>query len=339
MVEEIVGVSYDPSAPDCPKRQLDIYKPVASSSPERCQTCIFLHGGGWKRFDRRTIVGVHQNVGKALAARGILTVIPSYRLSGDSFVVQTLPLAIMLSSAFWYFAEESLDSWQKILLSCIICAGVVIRSYCRPTVLWPTHIRDCAAAVKWAVMNAEAHGGRPEIVIIGHSAGAHIAAMLCICPEFLEAVQLSPKNVAGLVTMSGVYSATRFAAHPIFRFQFMHPVFGSDPSKWNDCFPLEAGQARTKDGQSISLPPTLVTTSQYEFSLQSHANDWVEFLAEHSAQDVQNMRVPGSLFSSNHFSIIFSFNCPGYPAQELILPAIVKFCRQVSTAKGVQPGS
>jgi acetyl esterase/lipase len=174
------------------------------------------------------------------------------------------------------------------------------------------------------------HGGRSEVVIIGHSAGAHIAAMLCICPEYLEEVQLDPQQmIKGLVTMSGVFSAKRFSAHPIFRYQFMHPVFGDDSSRWDDCFPLELGQKQLRNGQALQLPPTLITTSQYEFSLQSHADDWDQLLAKAGVKMVRKIRASGTFISSNHMSIIFGFNRPGSPSQEQILPAIVSFCREV----------
>merc|ERR1712107_239853 len=59
----------------------DVYMP-ADDSPTRRPVVVFLHGGGWRRFDRHSAsLGFFQNVGHALAQLGFIAVLPSYRKS------------------------------------------------------------------------------------------------------------------------------------------------------------------------------------------------------------------------------------------------------------------
>jgi acetyl esterase/lipase len=62
-------------------------------------------------------------------------------------------------------------------------------------------------AIAWAKRNVRRLGGNPRnLFVMGHSAGAYIAAMLTIDNRWLAAVRLSPKHdVAGLIGLSGPY--------------------------------------------------------------------------------------------------------------------------------------
>jgi len=76
-----------------------------------------------------------------------------------------------------------------------------------PEVRFPDFLRDGAQAVKWARDHAAAYGGDPrEIVLMGHSAGAHIAAMLTLDRTWLGAVGLTPRrDIRGMVGLAGPY--------------------------------------------------------------------------------------------------------------------------------------
>jgi acetyl esterase/lipase len=50
-----------------------------------------------------------------------------------------------------------------------------------PEVVFPVFVEDAARAVKWAQDHAAESGGDPKrLFLMGHSAGAHIAAMLAM---------------------------------------------------------------------------------------------------------------------------------------------------------------
>lgn len=76
-----------------------------------------------------------------------------------------------------------------------------------PQVVFPDFLMDGAEAVKWARDNAAGFGGdRDKIFLMGHSAGAHIAAMLALDGQWLNAAGIEPgRDIAGLVGLSGPY--------------------------------------------------------------------------------------------------------------------------------------
>ncbi len=67
------GIAYEPG----PRHALDIYAPSRPCAD--MPVVVFIYGGGWDSGDR----AMYRFVGASLAARGVLTVIPDYRLYPD----------------------------------------------------------------------------------------------------------------------------------------------------------------------------------------------------------------------------------------------------------------
>lgn len=129
---------------------LDVYVP---QDAENAPVVVFFYGGSWQEGEKE----LYAFVGNALAARGMVIVIPDYRV--------------------------------------------------HPEVGFPTFLEDAAVAVRWAHDNAARFGGDPDrLFLMGHSAGAHIAAMLALDETWLAAEGLEPaSDIAGLVGLSGPY--------------------------------------------------------------------------------------------------------------------------------------
>ncbi|MBK8184568.1 MAG: alpha/beta hydrolase [Candidatus Competibacteraceae bacterium] len=76
-----------------------------------------------------------------------------------------------------------------------------------PEVRYPDFLRDCAAAVGWALRQAPRYGGDPRrVYLIGHSAGAYNAAMVAYDARWLAAEGLSPRAIAGFIGLAGPYN-------------------------------------------------------------------------------------------------------------------------------------
>ncbi|MFK7914900.1 MAG: alpha/beta hydrolase [Pseudomonadales bacterium] len=72
-----------------------------------------------------------------------------------------------------------------------------------PEVVFPGFIEDAAEAVRWTMNSIEEYGGDPDqVFLMGHSAGAHIAALLHYDPQYLAGTVQPP---AGLIGLSGPY--------------------------------------------------------------------------------------------------------------------------------------
>jgi acetyl esterase/lipase len=75
-----------------------------------------------------------------------------------------------------------------------------------PEVTYPAFVEDGAAALAWLESRGPEYGldGRP-VYLMGHSAGAHIAALLALDPDFRERAGAGAMEIAGLVGLSGPY--------------------------------------------------------------------------------------------------------------------------------------
>ena len=87
---------------------------------------------------------------------------------------------------------------------------VVIPDYrVYPEVRYPEFVRDAAAAFAWTSREAARLGGDPNhIVVAGHSAGAHIGAMLMCNDRFLREVGVPREAVHRFVGLAGPYDFT-----------------------------------------------------------------------------------------------------------------------------------
>ncbi|MEG8038680.1 alpha/beta hydrolase [Sphingomonas sp. LR60] len=77
-----------------------------------------------------------------------------------------------------------------------------------PEVHYPAFVEDGAAAVRWVTANAGKYcGDGRSVVLMGHSAGAYIAAMLSVDPRWLGRTRAAIK---GLVGLAGPYDFAPF---------------------------------------------------------------------------------------------------------------------------------
>lgn len=76
-----------------------------------------------------------------------------------------------------------------------------------PDNVFPDFIEDGAAAVAKARSLAARYGADPDrIVLAGHSAGAHIAAMIALDPQYLTAQGVPMAAIKGVAGLSGPYN-------------------------------------------------------------------------------------------------------------------------------------
>lgn len=76
-----------------------------------------------------------------------------------------------------------------------------------PEVRFPAFVDDAALAFKWVHDNVARFGGDPSrLFVMGHSAGAHQAALLALDPRYLDAVGGDRRWIRGLIGLSGPYA-------------------------------------------------------------------------------------------------------------------------------------
>jgi acetyl esterase/lipase len=132
-----------------------------------------------------------------------------------------------------------------------------------PEVDMGTIIRDVAKAIRWTHDHIAEHGGDPtRLFVMGHSAGAQLAAIVCTDDRYLKAEGLSFAMLKGCVPVDGdtydvpaiiEMAETRARVHGLPMPQFGHRVkFGDSPEKHKDY------SAATHVAKGKGIPPFLV---------------------------------------------------------------------------------
>jgi acetyl esterase/lipase len=162
-----------------PLQKLDFWHATGSKP---APLIVFVHGGGWKRGDKRNATGVAKV--EHAVAEGYAFASINYRL---------VPAATVEQQA-----------------------------------------ADVSAAIGWLRRNAERLGiDASRIVLMGHSAGAHLVALVGTDPRYLVAAGLSFADLRGVIALDGAcYDVPRQIAEGG---RFMHDTyveaFGSDPAR------------------------------------------------------------------------------------------------------------
>jgi acetyl esterase/lipase len=132
-----------------------------------------------------------------------------------------------------------------------------------PSVDMATIVRDVARSIRWVHDHIAEYGGDPQrLLIMGHSAGAQLAALICADDRYLKAEGLSLAITKGCVPVDGdTYDVpaiietaeTRRRVHGLPQAKFGHrEKFGNDPAKHRD-FSAVTHVARDK-----GIPPFLI---------------------------------------------------------------------------------
>lgn len=119
----------------------------------------------------------------------------------------TVPVVVFFYGGSWKRGERANYRFVGEALAEQGVATVIADYRTWPEVVFPAFVEDAAAAVAWTRRNATRYGGDPRrVVVAGHSAGAHIAALLVLDPRYLAEQGLSPADIAGFAGLAGPYA-------------------------------------------------------------------------------------------------------------------------------------
>ncbi|HVK14265.1 MAG TPA: alpha/beta hydrolase [Gemmataceae bacterium] len=132
-----------------------------------------------------------------------------------------------------------------------------------PAVDMGTIVRDVAKSVRWVRDHVAESGGDPDrLFVMGHSAGAQLAALICTDDRYLKAEGVPLAVVKGCVPVDGdTYDVpaiietaeARWRAHGLPPAKFGHrEKFGDDPAKHKDF------SAVTHVSKGKGIPPFLI---------------------------------------------------------------------------------
>jgi arylformamidase len=132
-----------------------------------------------------------------------------------------------------------------------------------PNVDMATLTRDVAKSIRWVHDHIAEHGGDPKrLLIMGHSAGAQLAALICTDERYLKEEGLSFDIIKGCVPVDGdtydipamiEVAELRFRLHGLPLPKMGHRIkFGNDPAKH------KAFSAVTHVAKDKGIPPFLI---------------------------------------------------------------------------------
>lgn len=147
-----------------------------------------------------------------------------------------------------------------------------------PETRYPGFLHDLAAAVRWVKEHIDRYGGDPDrLHLVGHSAGAHLVALLATDPQFLRAQGLAPNVFRSVVPVDT--ASFNFLVDPYGWFverqkKIREDAFGTDRAVLEAASPTLVAAKATPG----SLPPFLVFVSSRRDDAVAQSRAFVEAL-------------------------------------------------------------
>ena len=195
---------------------------------------VWVHGGGWMNGDKGNKMA---NKAKLFTDAGYILASVNYRLSPD-----------------------------------IPPSGP---TYDPGRIMYPTHPHDVAAAVNWVSDNIAGYGGDPDaLILLGHSAGAHLVSLVGSNPSWLNGAGTSLKQVLGVISLDAgaldvADNARQVTVNPTDNNYLIWNAFGNPSEeavnhRWADASPIT--WADPTDPRSLlvtqSVAPARITENQ-----------------------------------------------------------------------------
>ena len=116
------------------------------------------------------------------------------------------PIVVFYYGGSWTAGDRSIYGFAGAALASLGITTVIPDYRLFPGVQFPAFVDDAAAAYAWVARNvAVGCGAERPIIIVGHSAGAHIAALLALDPHYLADAGAAQKRPAGWIGLAGPY--------------------------------------------------------------------------------------------------------------------------------------
>jgi acetyl esterase/lipase len=106
----------------------------------------------------------------------------------------------------WTFGDKNDYRFVGAALTELGCVAVVANYRLYPQVKMPGFMDDAAGAALWAAAHAADYGADPRrLYLMGHSAGAHLAALATLDGRYFADLGAATPAIAGVIGLSGPY--------------------------------------------------------------------------------------------------------------------------------------
>ncbi len=165
------------------------------------------------------------------------------------------PVVIMAHGGGWRAGDKANGALGREKAAFFTAQGYVYVSVnyrLSPAVKHPAHAGDVAGAVAWVLNHVKDYGGDPgRLALMGHSAGAHLAALIATDESYLAKFGKSPSMLSGVILLDTAgYDIPRImggsSVGPI-NVAIYENAFGKDPRVWADASPV----THVKEGKKL----------------------------------------------------------------------------------------
>lgn len=225
------------------------------------------------------------------------------------------PVVVFIHGGWWRSLDKADHSF---VAASLVGAGamVVLPNYalCPGTKEQPVTLEtitlQMTRALAWVYRNAAMYGGSPgRIVVVGHSAGAHLAAMM-LCCEWPEVDRRLPLHlVRGALGISGVYDL-----EPV-----RHTPFLRDDLRLGDETVERASPARLRAPREGRLLTAVGALESQEFLRQTRLIQ--------QAWGTQAVPVCETITGTNHFTVLHELADPQGSVHRLALGLLGELSR------------
>jgi acetyl esterase/lipase len=176
---------------------------------------------------------------------------------------KNLPVVFWIHGGGWQTGDKSMVALKPKAFMDQGLVFVSINHRLLPAVDMGAIIRDVASALGWVHKNIATHGGDPNrLLVMGHSSGGQLAALICTDDRYAKAEGLSLTTIKGCVPVDAdtfdipaiiEMAETRARVHHLPMPTYGHrQKFGDDPAKHRD-FSTVTHVAKNK-----GIPPFLI---------------------------------------------------------------------------------
>ncbi|MDF7815425.1 alpha/beta hydrolase [Hymenobacter sp. YC55] len=172
---------------------------------------------------------------------------------------------------------------------------------------YPVHSTDVADAVKWVADSIGRYGGDPaKIVLLGHSAGAHLVALTGTSPLFLPARHLPLTFLRGIAAIDTEgYDVLTQSSEELYQ-----NAFGTDPAQQREASPVY----------------NVTSAARYpRFFVATRGSAARVALADAFVKQLQAAGVPVSQVRGSQYDHEGINNAIGDPQDTVITPALTAF--------------
>jgi acetyl esterase/lipase len=241
---------------------------------------------------------------------------------------KTLPVVFWIHGGGWQTGDKSsvLIKPQFFMDKGFVFVSTNYRLL--PNVDMGTIVRDIAKSIKWVHDHIAEHGGdSSRLFVMGHSAGAQLAALICTDDRYLKAEGLSLAIIKGCVPVDGdtydvpaiiATAETRRRVHGLPQAKFGHrEKFGNDPEKHRDF------SAVTHVAKDKNIPPFLI------LHVADHPDTSAQ--AQRLGNVLKDAGLPVTVFGAKettHNKINADLGLPDDPATKALLEFLSKALKQ-----------